>query len=69
MLCNVFLLFAMASSLSILCIQNCFGMLSLLYFLSFPFLYLSRGSIETTSLPSQGRGKVCVHTALPRPHS
>lgn len=39
----------------------------LLLLLSF-HLFFAQGLSETTFLPSQGRGKVCVHSTLPRPH-
>uniref|UniRef100_M1B259 Beta-ketoacyl-ACP synthase II n=1 Tax=Solanum tuberosum TaxID=4113 RepID=M1B259_SOLTU len=29
---------------------------------------LAEGLLEATSQPSQGRGKVCIRTTLPRPH-
>jgi len=53
--CVVSLLFAIFSLLS-------------LSFLYRDLLHLSRGAFETSSLPSRGSGKVCVHSTLPRPH-
>uniref|UniRef100_A0A0V0H0N6 Putative ovule protein n=1 Tax=Solanum chacoense TaxID=4108 RepID=A0A0V0H0N6_SOLCH len=44
---------------------------SLLYFLfghSLIFFTLAEGLLETTSLPSQGRGKICARTTLFRLH-
>lgn len=58
MLCTAFLLVAMFSSL----------LFSLFINTLISFTWTEELS-ETASLPTRGRGKVCVHSTLPKPHS